>query len=110
MVYHSDIVKVTKEDIKNGKRGLKDCCAVALAVKRTFAKHFNNLVLVEVGDNGDIEFFNKQVNDYVYHLEIEDIDISEIARFVNEFDCGYDVEPFEFGATMRYEPILLRRL
>ena len=40
MVLHSDVVRVTKEDIKNGERENVKCCAVALAVERTFTKHY----------------------------------------------------------------------
>jgi len=109
MIYHSDIVKVTKEDIKNGTTECAESCAVALAVERTFSKHYNNLVQVEVGDNGDIEFFDKADNDYGYLLEISDIDATKIADFVNQFDGGYNVEPFEFGATIRNKLIRRRK-
>ena len=104
MVYHSDIVKVTKEDIKNGTTECAKSCAVALAVERTFTKHYNNLVQ-EVGDNGEIEFLDKETDEYKYYLKISDIDTSEIARFIDEFDSGFYVDPFEFGATMRIKEI-----
>ena len=99
-IYHSDVVRVTKEDIENGEPENIKCCAVALAVERTFTKHYKNLEQ-RVCDTGYISFRDKETKEYIYHLEISDIDTSDIARFVDEFDNGCDVEPFEFNATMR---------
>tara|TARA_R100001594_G_C4024221_1_gene259812 strand:+ start:1182 stop:1502 length:321 start_codon:yes stop_codon:yes gene_type:complete len=99
-IYHSDVVRVTKEDIENGEPENIKCCAVALAVERTFTKHYKNLEQ-QVAENGYISFRDKDTKKHIYHLEISDIDTSEISRFVEEFDGGYYVEPFEFNATMR---------
>ena len=99
-VLHSDVVRVTKEDIKNGIKENSKMCAVALAVERTFTKHYDNIVQ-NVGEYGEIEFFDEDENEYVYHLEMSNDDHNKIARFIDEFDGGFDVEPFEFGATMR---------
>ena len=97
---HSDVVKVTKEDIKNGIEENAKMCAVALAVERTFTKHYDNIVQ-NVGENGDIEFLDTETDEYVYHLKVSDNDRNWIYEFIQNFDGGYEVKPFEFGATMR---------
>tara|TARA_R100000234_G_C5002685_1_gene181087 strand:- start:2393 stop:2704 length:312 start_codon:yes stop_codon:yes gene_type:complete len=99
MVYHSDVVKVTSEDIENGERQCAKSCAVALAVEKTFSNHYGLSQVVQ--QNGEIELTDKTTNKPIYHLKVSDNDLSEIARFVDEFDGGYDVEPFEFSATLR---------
>ena len=99
-VLHSDVVRVTKEDIKNGCKEDPCSCAVALAVERTFTKHYDDLTQY-VNEQGDIEFQTDDTDEWLYHLEVSDDDHNKIARFVDEFDGGYDVKPFEFGATMR---------
>ena len=99
-VFHSDIVRVTKEDIENGEPENIKCCAVALAVERTFTKHYDNLEQ-RVRENGDIEFLDTETDEYVYHLKVSDNDRNWIYEFIQSFDGGYEVEPFEFGATLR---------
>ena len=96
----SQIVKVTSEDIKNGEKENANCCAVALAVERTFTKHYDNLDQ-RVCDTGYISFRDRETNEYEFHLEISDTDTTKIADFVNQFDNGCDVEPFEFSATIK---------
>ena len=99
-VFHSDVVRVTKEDIKNGEIENANCCAVALAVERTFTKHYDNLDQ-RVSKSGYISFRDRETNECEFHLEMSNTDTNKIRDFVHNFDEGNDVEPFEFNATLR---------
>jgi hypothetical protein len=76
-------VQVTAADIERGVAG-DDCkCPVALAIRRATG------IPTSVGD-GVI------VIDYATPQQVEIWSPEDVAHFVEEFDLGHDVEPFEF--------------
>jgi len=73
------VVKVTKEDIENGRPGSTCSCPVALAIDRA--------------TDGIWEVFNKAAeNDGGCHIILP----SKAIAFIRKFDATGEGEPFEF--------------
>jgi hypothetical protein len=78
-------VHVTQEHIDKGKKGIPDCCAVALALK----SHGGGSVCQD-GDGLPCYLFGpKGVNELP----------GDVQRFIEMFDAGETVEPFSFEIT-----------
>lgn len=87
-------IKVTQEDIDKGKRANCFACPIALASMRAFGLPL---------DAGHVEAYGLFIGSFVnggeyirYHTPIETI------RFMNDFDQGLLVSPFEFELTELY--------
>ena len=96
----SDIVKITKQDIVDGIKEDATCCPIALAVERTFTKHYDNLYQ-KVDWDGYITLRDCDTKEYEFHLEMSNADTNKIRDFVHNFDEGNYVEPFEFKAKVK---------
>ena len=97
----SIIVEVTKDDIRKGVRKDSCNCPIALALRRAVISHLEDStgeiidnIAVEV-DARDIRFWNLYESDDEYNLfPVDDEDWCEIKDFIENFDLGNDVEPF----------------
>lgn len=76
------LIKVTAEDIKNGKRALTDCCPVALATSRLLGK-------VRVTPR------------YLYATNVMVLLPLVAVNFIYKFDRGEPVRPFTFELETR---------
>ena len=81
-------ITVTQDDIDKGSRGESCKCPVALALKRA-VPHSDG---VEVCEHFFV-FHDAGVRWFTSLLPLE------VVRFVEEFDAGGKVEPFEFQMT-----------
>lgn len=79
-------IKVSAQDIKDGVKDDPFCCPIALAANRT-----HGLILPGVNDT------------YLWHRQVLDNDLpiyhhlpQEAKNFVDWFDRGLKVDPFEF--------------
>ncbi len=77
-------VIVTKKDIKLGQPELTDSCPIALALKR---KHLGK-------PSVESDYFTVTVRGEERRFDLPD----NAKLFVENFDEGYDVEPFTFTA------------
>ncbi len=83
-------INVTEEDIENGQPGNIQCCAIALALKRTFK---TDMVEVKKDDN---------TNKVILQIDDDEYDHNDISKshyittFIEKFDIEEDVEPFIF--------------
>jgi len=83
-------INVTEEDIKNGQPENIQCCAIALALCRTFK-------------TDDVEVKKNDLTDEII-LKVDDVQydqhyfskLDHITTFIEKFDIGEDVEPFTF--------------
>lgn len=90
-------VRVKQKNIEEGQASCGLSCAIALAVRDTFKTNnvyvtFNteddkkdNVLQIEVGSNKNKKIFNP-----VYKQQCQ------VEEFISDFDCGNEVEPFEF--------------
>ena len=99
----SDVIKVTEDDIEKGERQSSKFCAIALAVDRTIIKHLNNSCDLEpvVEEEGDMYIRNIKSGDVLYQLHTKSDQYSLIYSFIDDFDNGWDVEPFEFDFSLK---------
>ena len=87
-------INVTKKDIKNGQPENIKCCAIALALRRTFKTN-----MVEVKKDDSTNKVILQIDDDEYdHDYISKSD--HITTFIEKFDIGEDVEPFTFEINL----------
>lgn len=76
------IVKVTKQDIKEGMRNIHSSCPVALAIKRATGVDYVSV--------GDVVFLGEDI-----------VRVSRaVDRFVTRFDDKKPVKPFNFRLTL----------
>lgn len=100
-------IAVKQKHIKNGVKGDEGFCAIALAVK----EQFKNAVDVEV-DGMDITFFvppteeeRKEAEEDGFELSAYDNPVhynlpKRAQDFIEKFDNGEKVKPFEFTAKL----------
>ena len=87
-------INVTKKDIKNGQPENIKCCAIALALRRTFK---TNMVEVKKDDNTNKVILQIDDDEYdQYYVSKSD----HITTFIEKFDIGEDVEPFTFEINL----------
>lgn len=97
----SIIVEVTKDDIRQGVRKDACSCPIAIAVRRAIASEIQEEtgnqepdIEIEV-DYGDIRFWNHEISDIEFDLfPVDAKDWYGIKNFIENFDLGNDVEPF----------------
>lgn len=88
-------VRVTKTDIKKGIPESPTDCPIARALLRRHPQRF-----VEVSYNGEVALsesgFSWKKSDYLRtSLPLE------ARQFIENFDCGRDVQPFTFDLTFK---------
>lgn len=86
------IVKVTKDDLKRGKRAHGNACAVARALKRTYGT-----AEVAVGTVGSL-----WINDNKYIVS------KSLSKLIRKFDSGSKLEPFSIILTNTGKALLSR--
>jgi len=87
-------INVTKKDIKNGQPENIKCCAIALALCKTFK-------------TDDVEVKKDDLTDEII-LKVDDMQydqhyfskLDHITTFIEKFDIGEDVEPFTFEINL----------
>lgn len=86
------IVKVTKQDIENGLRCDVHNCPIAQALNRQ-------------SKASDIWVWSRTavVDDVKYHLP------SKAQEFIQFFDMGYVLEPFQFNLQFKVEPEVVKK-
>lgn len=80
-------IKVTKADIKKGKKGSVCDCPIALAIKRATGLKGRD---VAVGD------YQPEVDGYIFEGPCE-----SLTTFIEAFDGGEKVKPFSFNMEMQ---------
>tara|TARA_R100000908_G_C3696055_1_gene108424 strand:- start:435 stop:704 length:270 start_codon:yes stop_codon:yes gene_type:complete len=83
-------IKVTKEDIKKGRKENIKYCPIALALKRNFKTD-----MVEVSQDHETDQIILQIDDDQYDYDQCD-NYNDMLYFVQKFDSGLMVEPFTF--------------
>ncbi len=93
-------IKVTEDHIKNGERGAISSCPIALATNAVFnGKYFCSVnPAYEDGKAfGEILVYSSEYTlkdgGQVFLFQFES---PEFVKFIQDFDGGFDVEPFEF--------------
>ena len=97
----SIIVEVNKDDIRKGVRKDACSCPIALALRRAIVSEIQEEtgnqepdIEIEV-DYGDIRFWNHEISDIEFDLfPVDDEDWYGIKNFIDNFDSGNDVKPF----------------
>ena len=79
----SIMIKVTAGDIAIGHRSSALLCPVALALKRAFPRRWCTVSTREYGVGDKVEFLSK-----------------EVQQFIESFDAGYPVKPFQFRISL----------
>lgn len=80
------IIKVTEQDIERGSRVFSDHCPVALAINRATGRHaivYHHAI--KIGELSRIEY------------PVPD----KVREFIQDFDSGKEVQPFEFDLELR---------
>lgn len=78
-------VKVTQDDIKNGKRCLSRKCPLALAVARA------------TGKSAIVRVTTLTVDNFAHRFNMS----KKLIRFINDFDSDRPVKPFSFILRFR---------
>ena len=98
----SIIVEVTKDDIRQGVRKDPCQCPIALALRRAVVADLEDAIEVDI-DDIDVEvdydeirlWANRDYQDDEYNLfPVDEEDWYGIKNFIENFDLGNDVEPF----------------
>ena len=99
-------IKVTQDDIYNGKRGCGRKCAVALAVRRELIEQKKDLHPYIESDGSIVLYYNwrdamPSTRPYDYKLEIQDEgELADVENFIYRFDEASIVNPIEFNAKL----------
>ena len=97
----SIIVEVTKDEIRKGVRKDACSCPIAIALRRAIVSEIQEEtgnqepdIEIEV-DYGDIRFWNHEISDIEFDLfPVDDEDWYGIKNFIENFDLGNEVKPF----------------
>lgn len=88
-------VQVTQDDIKNGEPGACGYCPIALALERTLLEYIPSPLLVTV------QMHSANIRLILPNFETESLGTMYLPlicnTFINRFDRGNQVEPFEFN-------------
>lgn len=98
----SIVVEVTKDDIRQGVRKDACQCPIAIALRRAIKSQIEDStgiepedIGVEVVDSGDIRYWNHNISGEDFNLfPVDEEDLYEIKNFIENFDLGNDVVPF----------------
>tara|TARA_B100001939_G_scaffold343913_1_gene357405 strand:- start:553 stop:873 length:321 start_codon:yes stop_codon:yes gene_type:complete len=98
----SIVVEVTKDDIRQGVRKDACQCPIAIALTRAIKSQIEDStgiepedIGVEVVDSEDIRYWNHDISGDDFHLfPVDKEDLYGIKKFIENFDLGNDVEPF----------------
>ena len=96
----SIVVEVTKDDIIKGVRKSGCSCPIALALRRAVESEIEEKtgndepnIVIEV-NHDEISFWDEE-GTYMHDLfPVDEEDWYEIKNFIENFDLGNDVEPF----------------
>tara|TARA_Y100000401_G_scaffold115962_1_gene120672 strand:+ start:8 stop:328 length:321 start_codon:yes stop_codon:yes gene_type:complete len=98
----SIVVEVTKDDIRKGVRKDACQCPIAIALRRAIVADLEDSTGIDT-DDIDVEvdydeirlWANEDYQDYEYNLfPVDEEDWYGIKNFIENFDLGNDVEPF----------------
>ena len=97
----SIVVEVTKDDIRQGTRKDPCNCPIAIALRRAIKSEIEDSTGIEP-DDMDVEvdfnyirYWNHDISEYEFNLfPADEEDWYEIKNFMENFDSGNDVEPF----------------
>tara|TARA_R100000152_G_C6742319_1_gene166095 strand:+ start:581 stop:901 length:321 start_codon:yes stop_codon:yes gene_type:complete len=98
----SIVVEVTKDDIRKGVRKSACSCPIALALRRAVVADLEDSTDIDI-DDIDVEidydeirlWANRDYQDDEYNLfPVDEEDWYGIKNFIENFDLGIDVEPF----------------
>ena len=99
----SIIVEVNKDDIRKGVRKSACSCPIALALRRAVVADLEDSTDIDI-DDIDVEidydeirlWANRDYQDDEYNLfPVDEEDWYGIKNFIENFDLGNDVEPFD---------------
>ena len=97
----SIVVEVTKDDIRQGVRKDPCQCPIALALRRAIKSEIEDSTGIEPDDMavevdfGDIRYWNHDISGDEFNLfPVDEEDWYGIKNFMENFDLGNDVEPF----------------
>ena len=99
----SIVVEVTKDDIRKGVRKSACSCPIALALRRAVVADLEDSTDIDI-DDIDVEidydeirlWANRDYQDDEYNLfPVDEEDWYGIKNFIENFDLGNDVEPFD---------------
>ncbi len=80
------VITVTEHDIKLGRSNSPDACPVALALKRAYGKNYKHCTVSMFGIGV------RDINGFFHSCRLVPL---PIMNFIDKFDRGYPVEPFE---------------
>ena len=97
----SIVVEVTKDDIRKGVRKDACQCPIAIALRREIKSQIEDSTGIEPEDMSvevdfdDIRYWNHDISGDEFNLfPVDEEDWYEIKNFIENFDLGNDVEPF----------------
>jgi len=97
----SIVVEVTKDDIRQGVRKDPCQCPIAIALRRAIKSEIEDSTGIEPEDMSvevdfdDIRYWNHDISGDEFNLfPVDEEDWYEIKNFMENFDLGNDVEPF----------------
>ena len=97
----SIVVEVTKDDIRQGVRKDPCNCPIAIALRRAIKSEIEDMTSIEPDDidvevdYDEIRYWNHDKSDDEYSLfPVDDEDWYGIKNFIENFDLGNNVEPF----------------
>ncbi len=97
----SIVVEVTKDDIRQGTRKDPCNCPIAIALRRAIKSEIEDSTGIEPDDMAvevdfdDIRYWNHDISGDEFNLfPVDEEDWYEIKNFMENFDLGNDVEPF----------------
>ena len=99
-------IKVTKDDIYNGKRGCGRKCAISLAVRRKLIEQKKDLYPYIESDGSIALYYNwrhtislNKPSDYKLVIK-DDGEFADVQNFIYNFDEAAIVDPIEFNAEL----------
>lgn len=97
----SIVVEVTKDDIRQGVRKDPCQCPIAIALRRAIKSEIEDSTGIEPEDMSvevdfdDIRYWNHDISGDEFNLfPVDEEDWYEIKNFMENFDLGNDVKPF----------------
>jgi|TARA_R100000482_G_scaffold103752_1_gene46577 hypothetical protein len=97
----SIVVEVTKDDIRQGVRKDPCQCPIAIALRRAIKSEIEDSTGIEPDDMDvevdfdDIRYWNHDISGDEFNLfPVDEEDWYEIKNFMENFDLGNDVKPF----------------
>tara|TARA_Y100001963_G_scaffold6602_1_gene8517 strand:+ start:158 stop:472 length:315 start_codon:yes stop_codon:yes gene_type:complete len=102
-MYYSDVLKVEKTDIEHGIPSNPCECAIAKAVRRQILPKLNDNYILEpfVEPDGTICIREEGKTYDLYELKMNEKTYLKIRDFINDFDDGEKVTPFQFDFSLK---------